>query len=500
MIALDWMMRLLKGFNNRPPKTIPTDRVVQLSAIDSSPNLRNTILNWSTCFYDVLDADMLRDSLQELLKMGNWRSLGGRLRLNSAGHVELHVPDHFTAARPAVHFTQERHKSSVLDHALRHTLPRDRDMPLVVDIRETFGQILAGPDAPQSFDEYINTDRPALTVHVIAFIDCTFVTIVYSHCIADGMGRRAFIDNWCRVLRGDKASVMPLNDLSDDIFMRVADADKSRPVERYILEDKLLTGFSRLRFLVRVAFESVFGPHKHLRSVFLPAALLASLRAEAHSDSACSPNLSDSDILTAWLVRLTLAHVAASSKRPLVISMVVDTRGRLPDSYIDPKLAHLCNRFVCAWIPLPLREFADGSLGRAATLVHQTLRPQLGEAQIRTMVRLTTEEIIRNGLTPFFADTNALVVPVSNIAKARFQDIIDFRPAVVAPGLDSSLSGTPSGKPVWTLNTVSRTYKDISMGQVHLKDHAGNYWVTLLATDKTWEKINQLTNMLKKVT
>src|SRR4051812_27427703 len=37
-------------------------------------------ISWSMRFNDVLDAEMLRDSLSDLLDMGNWRKLGGRLR------------------------------------------------------------------------------------------------------------------------------------------------------------------------------------------------------------------------------------------------------------------------------------------------------------------------------------------------------------------------------------------------------------------------------------
>jgi hypothetical protein len=37
-------------------------------------------ISWSMRFDDVLDAELLRDSLSELLDMGNWRKLGGRLR------------------------------------------------------------------------------------------------------------------------------------------------------------------------------------------------------------------------------------------------------------------------------------------------------------------------------------------------------------------------------------------------------------------------------------
>lgn len=41
------------------------------------------ITNWSFRFHDVLDADMLHRSLEELISKGkNWAKLGGRFRLN----------------------------------------------------------------------------------------------------------------------------------------------------------------------------------------------------------------------------------------------------------------------------------------------------------------------------------------------------------------------------------------------------------------------------------
>lgn len=41
------------------------------------------ITNWSFRFHDVLDANMLHQSLEELISKGeNWAKLGGRFRLN----------------------------------------------------------------------------------------------------------------------------------------------------------------------------------------------------------------------------------------------------------------------------------------------------------------------------------------------------------------------------------------------------------------------------------
>lgn len=43
--------------------------------------LRSHTLMWTLRFDDVLDADMLGNSLSELFQCEGWRKLGGRLRL-----------------------------------------------------------------------------------------------------------------------------------------------------------------------------------------------------------------------------------------------------------------------------------------------------------------------------------------------------------------------------------------------------------------------------------
>lgn len=65
------------------PETVPTDTIMPLSCFDSSWMLQAMITNWSFRFHDVLDADMLHQSLVELISNGeNWGKLGGRFRLN----------------------------------------------------------------------------------------------------------------------------------------------------------------------------------------------------------------------------------------------------------------------------------------------------------------------------------------------------------------------------------------------------------------------------------
>lgn len=63
------------------PIAAPTDEdVYPLYAIDQFRGLR-WMISWMMRFDDMLDAGKLETSMARLLEIGNWRKLGGRLRL-----------------------------------------------------------------------------------------------------------------------------------------------------------------------------------------------------------------------------------------------------------------------------------------------------------------------------------------------------------------------------------------------------------------------------------
>jgi hypothetical protein len=77
------LLRLITGSPGE--KTIPTthddDVVYPLHMLDDTPSLRNIVVAWTLRFDDVLDVEKLHESLSRLLEIGEWRMLGGRLRL-----------------------------------------------------------------------------------------------------------------------------------------------------------------------------------------------------------------------------------------------------------------------------------------------------------------------------------------------------------------------------------------------------------------------------------
>lgn len=76
-----YLLRLV-GYGRRRealPK-VPTDEVVPMHLFDDYDNVKCNMF-WTFRFDDVLDPDMLGNSLSELFQMEGWRKLGGRLRL-----------------------------------------------------------------------------------------------------------------------------------------------------------------------------------------------------------------------------------------------------------------------------------------------------------------------------------------------------------------------------------------------------------------------------------
>jgi hypothetical protein len=70
--------------STRPPQptTVPSDEIIPLHFWNTALCMRGTVLDVSLKFDDVLDVSKLRDALDRLLEMEDWRQLGARLRMN----------------------------------------------------------------------------------------------------------------------------------------------------------------------------------------------------------------------------------------------------------------------------------------------------------------------------------------------------------------------------------------------------------------------------------
>lgn len=71
------------------PDPYADDIIYPVYILDDTKTFRSILITWTLVFNDVLNADKLRSSLANLLETGDWRKLGGRLRLKVSNFNSL---------------------------------------------------------------------------------------------------------------------------------------------------------------------------------------------------------------------------------------------------------------------------------------------------------------------------------------------------------------------------------------------------------------------------
>lgn len=81
-MAVNYLKSMLGWKATERPQHIPTDEILPMHDFDARPQVRDIIIGWTLRFDDILEADKLSVALSQLLEIGDWRKLGGRLREN----------------------------------------------------------------------------------------------------------------------------------------------------------------------------------------------------------------------------------------------------------------------------------------------------------------------------------------------------------------------------------------------------------------------------------
>ncbi|KAF4509338.1 hypothetical protein G6O67_003517 [Ophiocordyceps sinensis] len=118
----------------------------------------HVLISWVMRFNDVLDSGKLYLALSKLLEIGDWKKLGGRLKMGTRGKLEIHVPMHFTASQPAVHYTHDDHIGiRIEEHPAGSQFPEPTKGPSIQPISNTFRPFLAPQDFPKTIQEMQQT-------------------------------------------------------------------------------------------------------------------------------------------------------------------------------------------------------------------------------------------------------------------------------------------------------------------------------------------------------
>ncbi|KAK0713652.1 hypothetical protein B0T26DRAFT_677958 [Lasiosphaeria miniovina] len=503
------------------PLRVPTDRVLPVHLLGDAPDVRGIVMRWMVRFDDVLDAEKLHSALVKLLEMKTWRRLGGRLRLNQQGKLETHVPAVFDPTRPAARFSHVSFDMALAEHPIASQTPRPTNGPSVHAVDDAFRALSASAASgkiPETLDDYLYSDEPPLALQVLTFRDATLLCMNCPHAMMDAVGSAALVSAWCKVLAGREGEVLPLS--ADDPIQSVSRIKDEGGDEggdevggeegQAVLKAKHLGGLGMFLFAVRFVLDMLFGPRMETRTIFLPARSVKALQREAAHDLELlqqgqqidttgrqgTPFVSEGDVLSAWSTQLIARSLGARSTRTLAAMTVFELQSRLA-AFDVRRAAYVQNAFCVATTVLAGDDARGLPLGRLALRLRASLQQQTTPAQVRAALCDLVAALARTGHPPVAAEPDSLPVPISNLTKARFFDVVDLGPAVVGGGGGGGGDmgrSVPPGKPVFLQGYSSSARRNPllrNVVQILGKDLEGNYWITGILSPGTWAEVHE---------
>lgn len=409
--------------------------------------------------------------------------------------LELHVPDRFSEAVPAVSYTHAEYPGNLDETEDAEVLQTHAGKARVVDIPDDARRFLVGHQTPMSLDDYVSRDIPLINLHVINYADATLVTMTWPHALTDGMGWIGIVRNWCKVLAGLKDEIDDMGGLHQDPLAPVA-ADDGPDRERFALEHKVLQGLGLVMFSIRALVAWIMSPQILHKGIFIPAALFEHVKQQVteqqealyKDDAENKPFISNGDIFCSWMVRMACSATFAMSTRSVVLMSAVDIRSRLP-SLFKPRTVYAQNLLAFSFTFVPLGDVLRGPLSGFARQIRESLVRQTSEAQIYAGVRRNLRSISASGRMPLYADANSILVVMSNLTKLSWHDVFNFKPAVVGRGPGGRKE--TAGLPVWQVACSESKDSYATSLMFNGADLDGNYWAEATLPAPAWEHLEK---------
>lgn len=415
------------------------------------------------------------------------------------------MPEFFDETRPAFVYSHVAHDSGIAQHPTGRRLPRATTKPTIFSDPEDFAPLLRRWDAPRYLDDYLYTDAPQLSLHVVSFTDATIVSLSWPHTFLDAMGRRALLDAWVAVLEGRDEDVKPLYGVFEDPLESLG----TNPQEPYVLAKRRLSPIKAWFFAVFYIWATMFWHRgEETRMIYLPAAHVKALHKEAldylatqsdddgekpKEENKVQPFLSEGDVLSAWISRLAMSHLRHANH---VISIInaFGLRSVLAKDLLPPTHAYVGNAVACVCAFLPMSDLFNKPLGYIASAVRRSITEQGTRAQIEARAAIDLAAS-KKGKISVFGDPTMIPIMISNWTKGKFFET-DFSAAVVArPGdgteekRDSKEIGRPSYiQPNGLTNGVPIRNSFPIVG----KDAKGNYWLSGTLRVGLWDRVQEL--------
>ncbi|KAF5671964.1 hypothetical protein FDENT_10810 [Fusarium denticulatum] len=461
--------------------------------IDNVSILEFLVMAWTMRFNDVLNGDKLHQSLSELLTIGDWKKLGGRLRYghNERGALEVHVPTAYTTERPAVSYSYQHYDISIEEHNSAKLLPKATSRPSTFPGASGPRDFGIPPGEPASLKDYTSRDVPMIGLHIITFQDATLVTITWPHVLFDAVGFSHLIEAWSTVLAGYRERVPNIIGAKNDVLYGLGNIAHAGP-QYAASEARILSGIVFIMFVIRMLWIMLTQPIVESRIICLPKDVVDKLHQRALGDIKednsvqDDPWISPSDAILAWLSRA----LVGSSRSPRSISMTtpIDARTRLSQLQ-NADGVYVQNMILGSFVNITPDDLRV-PLGKQALVSRRGLLQQLDESNLIGILQLFRKRW-DDGKTraPIFAAPGSQLLLTNNRLKINLFATADFGPAVIQAGKDQQRKNRP-GRPVH--HYASSLNPGITMRNfvnIHTRDLEGNYWLSGFFTPRQWSRI-----------
>jgi hypothetical protein len=387
-----------------------------------------------------------------------------------------------------------QHNISINNHPLASQLPKIRDRPSLFGSPADFAPLIRDGNSPRRLEDWLYSDLPQLSVHIVSFEDATLMTVTFHHTMTDAMGLACIFKAWTAVLRGKEAEVPPFHGFETDPLSSLSETTSS---DRFICFNRMLTGINMFLFAARYVFELLWYRNDEYRVIFLPGKYLNHMRETvmqelaAEADGPETPFVSESDVLLAWWIRTTLSALDPAPDRMVQIMNIFDIRSKLTQELPTPDRTFVGNAIFASYTFLRVRQILDERLSFVASQIRSDLIQQRTREQIEASAALQKSVIDRTGHLSLFGQPDQILIACSNWNKGRFFEV-DFSAAVIAPGCPVMDRANGLGKASYINTTGENSGMSLrNMGPVIGKDAAGNWWLAWNMHTEAWPVIEK---------
>jgi hypothetical protein len=395
------------------------------------------------------------------------------------------VPAAFDELRPGFKFSHIQHQSKIEQDPLASQLPRATTSPSVHPDSMEFNSLARVSDGPIKLEDYLSTDAPQLSLHIVSYENATLITLSWLHTFSDAMGAAALFDAWTLILNDRENEVKPFQGFDTDPLVTLG----SSPSETYSLANLQVKGLSMLVFVIRYIFDLVWYRKEEGRVVCIPASTLFSVKEAAINDLAAAegktPFLSDGDVLSAWWSRLVLEHMPETVNRTISIMNAFSLRGVLSGSLLPPNMSYVSNAAAAVYAILPAFEILSKPVSFTASAVRRSIVEQGTEGQMHA-----SAAIFKHGPL-VLGDSSTFMIIISNWTKGNFYQV-DFSGAVRREGTPVDQRANLVGRPSYAhVAGHSHKYPTRNSFPIFGQDAAGNYWLGGRLRAGVWAKIEE---------